>query len=112
MELYIHTPNTSSWRGAQLKHREKFTLPLPLPGTNLHFTFLCYDVFLHFKYNNPDTRNTQETEECIIVSKHQEGKMDTVLLTCAAACHSKCYIDPPAFCTPNPSTSYDRPQVT
>jgi hypothetical protein len=24
-------PNTPSWRGAQLKHRDNFTLPLPLP---------------------------------------------------------------------------------
>jgi len=23
--LYIHSPNTSSWRGAQLKHRDNFT---------------------------------------------------------------------------------------
>jgi hypothetical protein len=29
VELCIHSPNTSSWRGAQLKHRD--TLPLPLP---------------------------------------------------------------------------------
>jgi hypothetical protein len=25
MELYLHSPNTPSWRGAQLKHRDKFT---------------------------------------------------------------------------------------
>jgi hypothetical protein len=25
VELYIHSPSTSSWRGAQLKHRENFT---------------------------------------------------------------------------------------
>jgi len=25
VELYLHTPNTSSWRGAQLKHRDNFT---------------------------------------------------------------------------------------
>jgi hypothetical protein len=31
VELYLHSPNTSSWRGAQLKHRDNFTLPLPLP---------------------------------------------------------------------------------
>jgi hypothetical protein len=24
--LYLHSPNTPSWRGAQLKHRDKFTL--------------------------------------------------------------------------------------
>jgi hypothetical protein len=25
MELYLHSLNTPSWRGAQLKHRDKFT---------------------------------------------------------------------------------------
>jgi hypothetical protein len=25
MELYLHFPNTPSWRGAQLKHRDNFT---------------------------------------------------------------------------------------
>jgi hypothetical protein len=27
MELYFHSPNTPSWCGAQLKHRDDFTLP-------------------------------------------------------------------------------------
>jgi len=26
VELYLHFPTTPSWRGAQLKHRENFTL--------------------------------------------------------------------------------------
>jgi hypothetical protein len=26
MELYLYSPNTPSWRGAQLKHRVNFTL--------------------------------------------------------------------------------------
>jgi hypothetical protein len=30
VELYLHYPNTHSWRGAQLKHRDNFT-----------FTFTC-----------------------------------------------------------------------
>jgi hypothetical protein len=25
VELYLHSPNTLPWRGAQLKHRENFT---------------------------------------------------------------------------------------
>jgi hypothetical protein len=30
VELYIHSPNTPSWLGAQLgEHRDNFTLPLP-----------------------------------------------------------------------------------
>jgi hypothetical protein len=30
MELYLHSPNAPSWRGAQLKHRDNFI-----------FTFTC-----------------------------------------------------------------------
>jgi hypothetical protein len=29
MELYIHSPNTPSWRGAQLKHSDNFSFTLP-----------------------------------------------------------------------------------
>jgi hypothetical protein len=25
VELYLHSPNTPSWRGAQLKHRDSFS---------------------------------------------------------------------------------------
>jgi hypothetical protein len=28
-ELYLHSLNKRSWRGAQLKHRDNFTLTLP-----------------------------------------------------------------------------------
>jgi hypothetical protein len=28
VELYIHSPNTPSWHGAQLKHRDNFTFTL------------------------------------------------------------------------------------
>jgi hypothetical protein len=28
VELYLHSPNTPSWRSAQLKHRDTFTLSL------------------------------------------------------------------------------------
>jgi len=31
VELYLHSPNKPSWRGAQFKHRENFT-----------FTFFTY----------------------------------------------------------------------
>jgi hypothetical protein len=30
VELYLHSPNTSSWRGAHLKHRDNFTFTLLL----------------------------------------------------------------------------------
>jgi hypothetical protein len=28
VELYLHSPNTPPWRGAQLKHRDNFTFTL------------------------------------------------------------------------------------
>jgi hypothetical protein len=35
VELYLHSPNTPSWRGAQLKHRDNFT-----------FSFYPHKLFL------------------------------------------------------------------
>jgi tryptophan synthase alpha subunit len=32
VELYIHSPTTPSWRGAQLKHRDNFTFYLTVYG--------------------------------------------------------------------------------
>jgi hypothetical protein len=46
VELYLHSPNTSSWRGAQLKHSDKLPgITLPLPSC---FALLCYciDIFM------------------------------------------------------------------
>jgi hypothetical protein len=31
VELYLHSPNTFSWRGAQLKHRDNFSFTFTLP---------------------------------------------------------------------------------
>jgi hypothetical protein len=45
VELYLHSPNMPSWRGAESQHREKFTLPLPYTYNyikyNLAFTTLA-----------------------------------------------------------------------
>jgi hypothetical protein len=38
VELHIHSPNTPSWRGAQLKHRDKFTFYLLHSFCNLLWT--------------------------------------------------------------------------
>jgi hypothetical protein len=50
LELYFHSSNTPSWRGAQLKkkHRTTLTLPLPLPLPLLEQIFyitLTFTVF-------------------------------------------------------------------
>jgi hypothetical protein len=48
-ELYLHSPNMLSWRGAQLKHRDNFTLPyLTLPyldSTTVTMQFLTAFLF-------------------------------------------------------------------
>jgi hypothetical protein len=42
MELYLHSPDTPSWRGDQLKHRDNFTfnfyfnITLPLEANARH----------------------------------------------------------------------------
>jgi len=40
VELYLHSPNTPSWRGAHLKHRDNFTLVYRKEYCNLYLTFL------------------------------------------------------------------------
>jgi len=35
-ELYLHSRSMSSWRGAQLKHRDKFTLTFTGSASELH----------------------------------------------------------------------------
>jgi hypothetical protein len=39
VELYLHSPSTSSWRGAQLQNRENFT-----------FTFYCIPLAYYSRY--------------------------------------------------------------
>jgi hypothetical protein len=34
-ELYLHSPNMPSWRGAQLKHKDSFTFPFYMEFTRL-----------------------------------------------------------------------------
>jgi hypothetical protein len=41
VELYLHSPNTPSWRGAQLKHRDNFTFTFT-------FTLMIFLVLLIF----------------------------------------------------------------
>jgi hypothetical protein len=40
VELYLHSPNTPSWRGAQLKHRDNFTFTQTKTVTLTHRIFL------------------------------------------------------------------------
>jgi hypothetical protein len=45
VELYLYSPNTPSWRGAQLKHRDNFTFYLiSLEGSRITMTPRAYTV--------------------------------------------------------------------
>jgi hypothetical protein len=35
VELYLHSPSTPSWRGAQLKHRDNFTFTFTFTSFNI-----------------------------------------------------------------------------
>jgi hypothetical protein len=50
VELYTHSPNTPSWRGAQLrkKHRDNFTVTLTDIGGLLHILFKFSSYVSHF----------------------------------------------------------------
>jgi hypothetical protein len=41
VEIYLHSPNMPSWRGAQLKHRENFTFYLYLLEFNYRIIRVC-----------------------------------------------------------------------
>jgi hypothetical protein len=47
MDIYLHSPNTSSWRGVHLKHRDNFT-----------FYSKCEELFTHVTHRTwQDNRN-------------------------------------------------------
>jgi len=53
VELYLHLPNTPSWRGAQLKHRDNFTVPYLTEIADLELiTTLPPHFILGLKFDN------------------------------------------------------------
>jgi hypothetical protein len=52
VELYVHSANMLSWCGAQLKHRDSFTITFTLPEGHVSFivstsiAFHCLGIFL------------------------------------------------------------------
>jgi hypothetical protein len=48
MKLYLHSPNTPSWRGAQLKHGDNFTFreDTPIAVLTYHFLSFCLSVMV------------------------------------------------------------------
>jgi hypothetical protein len=57
VELYLHSPNTPSWRGAQLKHRDNFTFTGHLARLSWHRTesFILHRYTVHIQ--NTATRS-------------------------------------------------------
>jgi hypothetical protein len=54
VELYLHSPNTPSWHGAQLKHRDNFTFT---SSKNLHHrTCSVYFPFFSYIYSKIKSR--------------------------------------------------------
>jgi hypothetical protein len=51
VELYLHSPNMPSWRGAQLKRRDNFTFTLPMAINDL-------DMFTNVNYLGAKQRRT------------------------------------------------------
>jgi hypothetical protein len=62
MELYLHSPNMPSWRGAQLKHRENFTLHLE----NLDKYYLRSLKYVYFKNEETETAISLYTSRAVI----------------------------------------------
>jgi hypothetical protein len=50
VELYLHSPNASSWCGAQLKHRDNFNLPFTFINVSLTYVNKTYSFLM--KNNN------------------------------------------------------------
>jgi hypothetical protein len=48
VELYLHSPNTPTWRGAQLRHRDRFLNSFMLLYKSVMFLFLLL-VSISFK---------------------------------------------------------------
>jgi len=63
VELYLHSPNTTSWRGAQLKRRDNFTFYI---FTNAKFrNIVRYPRHLKFK-----RRDSQTYMQILYSSRH------------------------------------------
>jgi hypothetical protein len=44
MELYLHSPSTSSWRDAQLKHGDNFTFTFTFNSHGIYIYIYCFDI--------------------------------------------------------------------
>jgi hypothetical protein len=94
VELYLHSPNTPSWRGAQLKYRDNFTFYLYLPctmellaivivvsirtfQTEIPYDMECFAVGHTIRGWEANTRN--------VVTAYSEGKMPRS--TCCGTTH-------------------------
>jgi hypothetical protein len=64
MELYLHSPNTPSWRGGQLKHRDSFTFIFYLYNPSvwlgdLRNSYIISSTARHSKPGFPEIKQEQ-----------------------------------------------------
>jgi hypothetical protein len=61
VQLYIHSPNTLPWRGAQLKHRDNFTFTFYLSSTyNMKHSKVIGDVNIKVNKNRSTYTDRQQ----------------------------------------------------
>jgi hypothetical protein len=65
---YTSTPNTPSWRGAQLKHRNNFTFTLPT-SSGLQPSGLTTKILYAFLWEDNIKTNMREMDEGRVVAK-------------------------------------------
>jgi hypothetical protein len=65
VDLYLHFPNTPSWRGAQLKHRGNFAFYLYL----YHINIMHKAIYVHRYF---------------VIRQNSRSKNDPVFISCSA----------------------------
>jgi hypothetical protein len=61
VELCLHSPNTPSWRGAQLKHRDNFTFTIYLHYTRGFIICFLQQVLLGYQTKEDKIGGTDST---------------------------------------------------
>jgi hypothetical protein len=96
VKLYIHSPNTPSWRGAQLKHRDNFTF----------YTWNRGQACLASEVNKKKNRlknsiQWKERKNLIVMTKQTLNNLHPcvqVSMTLANICAPKCFKMAQVYC--------------
>jgi hypothetical protein len=68
VELHLHSPNTFSWRGVQLKHRDNFTF--------MYYPVLKYPLSTYFPHHTGPSKVKVKLSLCpvLFLTKHHAMK--------------------------------------